>query len=109
MIDELDIDMKEFADAIGKSDKQLKRYKTGGFPHNKNGKDIKQKCFDYICKKSCFKTYHHIENRIFFKIFKDYFNALNSQSETRVTQKKYCRFYGSRPENSQFLDESGQK
>ena len=94
MIDELDIDMKELADAISKSDKQLKRYKTGGFPHNKNGKDIKQKCFDYICKKSCFKTYHHIENRIFFKIFKDYFNALNSQSETRVTQKNIADFMG---------------
>ena len=94
MIDELDIDMYEFASAIGKGDKQLKRYKKNGFPHNKNGKIIKQKCFDYICKKSCFKTYHHIENRIFFKIFKDYFNALNSRPETRVTQKNIADFMG---------------
>lgn len=94
MIEELNIDIKEFADVIGKNDRQLRRYKTDGFPHNKNGNIIKQKCFDYICKKSCFKTYHHIENRIFFKIFKDYFNALNSQPETKVTQKNIADFMG---------------
>ena len=64
MMDELNIEIKELASAIGRSEKQVKRYQTDGFPSNKNGKILKQRCFEYIYKKSCCETYHHIENRI---------------------------------------------
>lgn len=94
MMDELNIEIKELASAIGRSEKQVKRYQTDGFPSNKNGKIIKKKCFDHIYKKSCWETYHHIENRIFFNIFINYFNALNSSPETKVTQKDIADFLG---------------
>lgn len=94
MMDELDIDVKEIASVTGKSTKQVERYRKDGFPHHKNGNEIKQKCFNYICQKSCFRTYHHIENRIFFRMFRDYFNALNSRPETQTTQKEMADFCG---------------
>lgn len=94
MMDELDVDVKELASVLGKSERQIGRYKTDGFSHNKNEQQIKSECFKYLCQKSCFKTYHHIENRVFFRIFLNYYNALNSKPETAVTQQEMADFFG---------------
>lgn len=99
MLTELVITHQELANELCKSKKTIDRYMNDPetyLPKNEEAKKkILQDIWNFICKESYHKTYHHIDNQIFTKLFREHYH--NLKETKKISQKEFAEKMGVEP------------
>lgn len=99
MLTELVIPHQKLAKKLRKSKKTIDRYLNdpeGNFPKDEEKKQkIFKESWKFIREESCYETYHHLDNQVFLKIFRDYCNTLKKTK--KISQKEIAEKIGTEP------------
>ena len=93
---ELVITQEELGEAIGRDKRSVGRYLNDDNYSKtlENNINLVLKIISFVQEKACFKTYHHIDNRIFLKFFREYFKFLNQKRNIKILQQQLGDFIG---------------